>query len=363
MLPPLYAAWIEALLGAAPPEEREATCDRCAMRPPAGGPRSPGAVYFTESMCCTYSPRVHAFLAGRLLDDGAEDVARARAELERRIDARSGITPRGVLGPRWYWSLYATATFGRSERLRCPYFEPENGRCGMWRHRESVCATWFCKFERGALGDAFWSAAADLLRHLEEALTLHCALELEVGSEALAMLARPEERESDGDDLDGRVPDERHAAAWGRWIGREREYYRACARITGALSPLDVERLGGAQGRALTAVARQRLEALSAERVEGQPLRLGTYHVVTVQDGFARVRTYRSFDPLDVPLGLLAALPRFDGRPTPEVVEEIAVQHGIAVSPQLLRTLTDFEIIVPVGAPAVTPTRGGERPR
>jgi hypothetical protein len=320
-------------------------------------------VYFTESKCCTYSPLVHAFLAGRLLADRAEDVARARAELERQIDARSGITPRGVLGPRWYWSLYSRATFGRSERLRCPYFESERGRCGMWRHRESVCATWFCKFERGALGDAFWSAAADLLRHLEEVLTLHCALELDVGSDALALLARKEEREADADDLDGRVPDERHAAAWGRWLGREREYYRACARITEALSPLDVERLAGAQGRVLTTIARQRLEAFSAEPGEGRPLRLGAYHVVAVQDGFTRVRTYRSFDPLDVPLGLLAALPRFDGRPTPEVVEEIAAQHGIAVSPQLLRTLTDFEVIVPVGAPTVPATRGGARPR
>ena len=41
-------------------------------------------------------------------------------------------------------------------------------------------------------------------------------------------------------------------------------------------------------------------------------------------------------------------LPRFDGRPTPEVVTEIALTTGLKINPSLLRKLVDFEILGPV---------------
>jgi len=52
-LPPLYAGWIDDLLGGPLPHESEATCEDCAMRP--SGPAAAGALVFAaETKCCTY---------------------------------------------------------------------------------------------------------------------------------------------------------------------------------------------------------------------------------------------------------------------------------------------------------------------
>ncbi len=67
-LPPLYAGWIDDLLGGPLPHESEATCEDCAMRP--SGPAAAGALVFAaETKCCTYVPEVPNFLVGRILDD------------------------------------------------------------------------------------------------------------------------------------------------------------------------------------------------------------------------------------------------------------------------------------------------------
>jgi Fe-S-cluster containining protein len=364
MLPPLYAGWMDELLGAPIPEEREAACETCVMRQPAGAPPEPGAVYFTEGKCCTYQPQLHCFLMGRILADGAADLVVARAAVERLLDARAGVTPLGIMGPRSYWALYDYGTgFGRSSRLRCPLFDVSTGRCGVWRHRESTCATWFCKHDRGAVGEAFWTALHQLLMQLERSLARWCMVELAVGTEALAAASARELSAGppDTEDLDGGASAERYRRAWGRWLGREREYYRECAGRVDGLAWPEVLALGGAEARALAEVARRRFEELRSHELPGSPLRIGRFEVASVASGFARLRSYRDFDPVDVPLPLLAALPRFDGRPTEQVAREIAERDGVEIPTPVLRTLADFKVLVPEGSR--TASDRGDDPR
>jgi hypothetical protein len=359
LLPALQAGWIEAILDAPIPEETEATCDRCAMLPPADGGPMPGGVYFGAAKCCTYWPQLHGFLAGRLLRDPCPDLDRARTEVERTIDSRCGVTPLGLLGPAWFWLLYSggSGVFGRAERLRCPFFDASTGGCGSWAHREGTCATWFCKLRRGAVGLAFWEAMGLLLRHVERAVAIHCATELDLGGEALeASLAESRARTADARDADGGMDPALFARMWGRHAGREREWYRACADIVDGLAPAQVMAIAGAEGRALATVVRRRFAALRDEGPPPTPLRAGRIDVVSVGDGVARLTAYLSRDPLEVPLGLLPALARFDGRPTAAVVREIRDRDGLEVSPQLVRLLADFEVLVP--AEPSTPARG-----
>jgi hypothetical protein len=58
-----------------------------------------------------------------------------------------------------------------------------------------------------------------------------------------------------------------------------------------------------------------------------------------------RVATYRSADPLDIPHQVLDMLPRFDGRPTRDVLDELQ-KEGMEVEPELIRRLVDFRILV-----------------
>ena len=78
--------------------------------------------------------------------------------------------------------------------------------------------------------------------------------------------------------------------------------------------------------------------------------RVGGGHAVRVCRTPASLGLCNHFHPRAVDqLGgvVLPALARFDGRPTAEVVEEIRARDGLELSPELLRLLADFEVLVP----------------
>ena len=159
-LPALYRPWIEALVGGAIPAESEATCDRCAMLAPVSGPAAGDLFFDPRSKCCTYVPALPNFLVGGILLDPTPESAAGRASVEARIVAGVGVTPAGLEQPPAHGLLYQSApdAFGRTLSMRCLHYRSETGTCGIWRHRPSVCTTWFCKYVRGAVGLRFWTA-------------------------------------------------------------------------------------------------------------------------------------------------------------------------------------------------------------
>ena len=344
MLPPLHDRWARDLLGAAAPEEPEATCHECAMRPPAGAAPDPGAVWFTEGKCCTFHPYLHSFLVGGLLADDSPEMQRGRAAVEAVIESRAGLTPLGLAPPPAARALYdlGRSAFGRSRALRCPFYLEDSGGCGIWRHRESTCATWFCKQERGAVGAAFWAVLHELFTEVERALSRHCALTLDVGDEALRALG------SEPAEVDGIASDEEHRRRWGPWVGREREYFQGCASIADNMQWSEALALAGARGSVGARLVRAAFARLTSAAAPLVPLGLGRFSVAPAPLGLTRLVTYCTFDPLEMPPQLLASLHRFDGRPTAEVLRDIAAHDGVTVPEDLLRTLVDFEVLVPV---------------
>src|SRR5262245_2433326 len=162
-LPARYAAWMDQLLGPIP-NEPKATCHDCAMCAPPGSTvatDSPKEVVFYDPQvkCCSYTPILWNFLVGDLLADQSAEAVIGRATVERRIEAGVAVTPLGLDRPPSYFALYQhiSKAFGRTHTMRCPHFIDEGGLCGVWRHRESTCVTWFCKHERGGVGKAFWN--------------------------------------------------------------------------------------------------------------------------------------------------------------------------------------------------------------
>ena len=175
-LPPLYAGWVDQLLDGPIPAETNATCHDCAMLLTEGERRTPLAEseYNPDTKCCTYLPELWNFLVGGVLLESHADAERGRATVEARIDRGAQVTPLGLGKSRTFGLLYKTGgadTFGQSRHMRCPhYLHDEGGLCGVWRNRESTCATWFCKHLRGAVGQTFWSHLHQLLRTAERTL-------------------------------------------------------------------------------------------------------------------------------------------------------------------------------------------------
>ena len=351
-LAPHQAVWLEGLLGALPAEEPLATCSDCAMLCGAeSDPRGLGT-FDPAIKCCTYLPELHNFLVGGALEDQDPGGAEGRATLEARIDAGVAVTPLGLGRPRAYDVLYrsqAAGDFGRTGSFRCPHYLAD-GRCGVWRHRESTCATWFCKHERGKAGADAWRSIHRLLGAAERALARHCLLELDLGPEALELcLTAPQ-----APGLDGVHEPAAQRALWGRWAGRERAFYRACHGLAREVSWERLLSLGGVelQGLARLAVAAQaRLSAPLPER-----LRPGCWQVAEAGPRTTRVITYSPIDPLELPTLLLEVLHLFAGRSVPEALEAIRTARGVRLTPALVQRLVDFRLLVPAAAPEEQPS-------
>jgi hypothetical protein len=338
------------LLGASIPGEAPSTCHDCAMCAPASGPIGNNFYYSPTTKCCTYLPRMWNFLSGRVLNDDTPEAARGRATLEARIDAGLAVTPLGLEQTPLFAHLYSKArsSFGRVEALRCPhYIDEAGGLCGVWRHRESTCATWFCKHERGGVGERFFEALHWLLVVAETALARWAVLQLDVGREAEAMLL-PLPLKLDAPmgpgDFDGVADREHQRRLWGTWAGREREFYRAAARLVGALAWSDVRAIAGPELQLHERAVGRQYQALGSATL---PNRLQVQEIRLEEQGaeFARIGTYSHLDPLSVPVELLGVLRYFDGRETDVALADIESEERLRIDPALVRRLTDFGIL------------------
>ena len=147
--------------------------------------------------------------------------------MQARLERRVAVTPLGLGRPATYALLYGNSKdgFGASRSLRCPH-HLEDGSCGIWAHRMSVCATWFCKHSRGAVGLRFWRMLQVLLGCVEHDLTRWCLLRVGLGGRELARLFPPPDpvppsRTLDRYQLDERVRSRGVCRAVGR-VGRAR---------------------------------------------------------------------------------------------------------------------------------------------
>jgi hypothetical protein len=359
MLPPLYARWMAELLPAPIPAETEATCQKCAMCGERGDSSSV-AFFNPATKCCTYVPMLPNFLVGCILDDTDPAAAAGRTTVERRIEDRVGVTPLGLQAPPVHTVLYGiggAAAFGRSRTLRCPHYREEaGGACGIWRHRNGVCSTWFCKHVRGSTGQRFWQALDQLLATVERELARWCLVRLDVEPAVLArLLPRGTDRvlrtnPLDGDSLDGRIDQRAFAQLWGGWHGREREFYRVAGRAVADLRWEDVLRLGGGSVAALARVVASAHGALLDDAIP-ERLVVGRLQILASGRHHVRVAAYSGLDPLDLPRRLVDVLPAFDGRRTEQVLRAIRAQQCLNVERGLVRRLVDFGILVAADGP------------
>jgi hypothetical protein len=355
-LPPLFAGWVAELLQGPIPKESRATCDDCAMCAHGEEQRGPQTDYFDPVIkCCSYVPVLHNFLVGRILSDDDTGAGPGRRTVLKRINDGVAVTPLGLNHPPVFSLLYASSNgaFGRSRNLRCPHYLEDTGRCGVWRHRESTCATWFCKHVRGSVGYAFWHQSLhQLLMSVENDLARWSVLELGLGNDALRqILANESKSQSDavtGEAIDNRVDRESYERLWGNWFGNEVEFFVECSKLVNPLSWKDVLAVTGPEVRAWSRLTQDAYRDLTSNDIPSS-LKAGQMHLVRITRDVARVSTYSAFDPLDIPTAVMESLHYFDGRPTDDALALIAAEKGIRLDPSLVRKMVDFGLLVPPG--------------
>jgi len=350
-LSPLYAKWIGELVGGAIPRESRATCNACAMCAEAQQDDASRSYFFDSGVkCCTYLPTLPNFLVGRILLDTDPAAQVGRGTVEKRMKDAVGVSPLGLMQSPIFSTLYHNSSdfFGRSSTFRCPHYLEEGGRCGIWRNRNSVCTTWFCKHVRGRVGRDFWRALERALQQVEKDLALWCVLELQRDANALRCMPGWSDDVITGHTLDNKVDEKAYARMWGTWCGREGEFFKRCAELVNPLSWSEVLAVCGPEASMLCRLTQESYNRLASEDIP-HALNVGSINLVQMEQGTTRVRTYSDFDPLDIPNIVMELLQYFDGRPTEQSLSAIANERGIRIEPALVQKLVDFNVLVSPG--------------
>lgn len=316
--------------------------------------------------CCTYQPTLPNFLVGAVLSDSSPEMAEGRRRMQERIRSRMGITPQWLSPPRKYRVLLdaaRTSSFGRSKVLLCPFFveepsaEGQSGLCSIWKHREAVCSTFFCKHEAGAAGHAYWTAQKQLLAHHEVVLSRHAAHEV---SPDVAEPAFPRMRLTLNDLEDKPPTDEDYVACWADWVGREEEFYRRTFEIVSTLAPAKLEELLALEPRTeeLIASVAAKHDAITTPRLAERLVLNPELRATPIGDsGAMAVTTYSAYDPMMLIPELWAVLPEFKGDETvAEVKARLDEEKDVEIGDDLLLILQNHAILIPAQEPTATPS-------
>lgn len=278
-LPRLYEKWLREGAYGDIPRESKADCANC---PLCRGTESLDT-YRPDTKCCTYFPDLPNFLVGAILVD-PDTHPQVLHSISDRIDDQSCASPLGITRPPLYALTYDAVKdrcFGRVPSFLCPYYvSEEGGLCGIWQHRNSSCATWFCKHVAGSRGQRFWRELEVLLKRIEDTLSLWACSELGLSDTCIKQLTK----------LRALSPSERVArellnvgmdsndVLWEKWDSERCEFYIAANKTVSELPWSAVLRVGGPDLERLARTAADALNSLK-RRTPLADARLGTFTV------------------------------------------------------------------------------------
>ncbi len=343
-LPDLYQRWVTELLPDGIPREREATCLDCAMCGTPGEANLSALVFYNrETKCCTYFPELPNFLVGRAVAVDTPGGEALRRFIEDDGDSRGLATLRSVRPHEKITTVYVhhrAEGFGQDPEMACPYAIDGGGDvgrvCGIWKHRNSVCSTWFCKHTKGVTGFYFWRALQGWLDHLERAMSWWAISQ--VLDTPAAVLSAGEYRVNQRHEITLRDD------AWSHWPGSRSAFYEACADKVEGLSAAEVVRIAGVEAQLHLVEVGTRLTEVHATLPPAR-LKVAPYSIIQQEETRTILQAHHWPEALHVPNSLIPVLRYFDGSPTETTLERIRVATQIRLSPGLVRRLYDFGIL------------------
>lgn len=348
-LPGVYRGLLGPFFDERIPPETAATCSDCAMISPTHAGELVRS-FSAKSKCCTHYPNLANYLAGGLLRSTGSALAVGRRRIRQRIHKRIGVAPQGILRPQKYMLLQRNTdrgAFGRSELLICPYYRTDKGTCTVRPFRNATCNTWFCKYNAGHDGMAFWTALRRYLKAAEDALAKYALRELGWQAGRIGDLRGPD-RILTIEELDDKPPaEDAYRDLWGDWAGREEELYRETYAVIAALSHEGFERITGISHALMLEEIRQRHKDVISPALPAALKRNPRLWVEKLDEDRYVLSVDPGPDPLEVSGRLYRMLDFFDGRRSNEEVLALIQEHvGAAPTQELMISLYQFRILV-----------------
>ena len=283
-------------------------------------------------------------MVGGLLLDKDSSMEEGRTRIRDRIRKRIGVLPAGIHPTRKYQFIYQnTLAFGKSLSLLCPYYQKERGTCTIWKFREAVCSTYFCKSIAGNAGKKFWESMKTFLMHLQRTLIEYSMLKMSLpANEILRSLnSEPPFPNLNAGDLDETSPsDEQYKEHWQSFVGAEEEFYINCYRHVSQLDKSSIEKLGGIE----IAIKLKSLEE-AFQNMMSIPSRLALSNKLTLK---TRAENYLIPLPdiessVEIPTTVIDL---FTGKELTENIIEILKSQGIEVENEILLPLYHNKVLV-----------------
>lgn len=348
-LPPVYRHLFNDFFDKPKVVETRATCERCSMCD-HGDPSPVAMEYFDSSTkCCTFTPILPNYLVGAILADDSPEMAEGKRRIQSVIAKRIAVTPFQVARPRKV-SLLMTAyndVFGRAKSLKCPYYDDNNpaGTCSIWRHREVVCMTYYCKYSGGMRGFEYWAALKSYLSVVQRILAQSAARMVDstvVEPQYNANRLTLEEME----DLPPNASD--YKSWWGRWVGREEAFYRKCHEWVLKVKPAEFAKHVDESERGKEAFQRlvAKYELLQNKILPTSLVRNARMKETHVGDKVV-VTSYHRYDSFALDKELFEVCGMFRGEQTlEENLERLKREDGIELVPELIEYLFAAGVLV-----------------
>ncbi len=326
-LPPLYRRWVDEILKQDIYSEPRATCDDCAMCNAVHPPATQDNYFNPNVKCCSFHPSLPNYLIGAIIADDDSSLAEVKENFIERI-MKFIITPLGTSSPYMVTLYDVFKPFGQYEHLLCPfYLNHSGGLCGIWKYRNGVCSTYFCKHERGGVGWLFWRRLSLMLYKVEKRLAKYCLDQLPVIIPENASDIREK--------------------TWGNWMFREAEFFQNCWNIVQPLGLDDVVKIGGTELESKVNELKNQFKAVQSKIIP-EALKINyQFRYEEIAEGLSRVWGYSKYNPIDVPTNIVQVLEYFDGRPNSEVLNKIKSEKAITIDDDVLQKLSDYEILLP----------------
>lgn len=360
-LPPVYGGLFNEFFDRPKVVETRATCDNCSMCD--HGEASPVAMEFfnPETKCCTFTPILPNYLVGAILADESPEMAEGKRRIEQTIAKRIGVQPHQLTRPR-KTSLIMTGygdVFGRAKSLLCPYYDGDNpaGSCTIWRHREAICMTYYCKYSGGARGFQYWNALKNYLGFIQGSLSMSAATAVD----PLVVEPKFEGNVLSLEDLDDLPPkDTEYAKWWGPWVGREKEFYLACHAWVVNEGPAHFHKIEKSkQGQIVFADLLAKYELLTTKTLPVNLVRSPRMKESHVGDKVV-VTTYHRYDSFAVDKELFEVVGKFKSDLSLEENLAELREEGIELTPDLIEYLVAVGILVEPQKAALGATASAE---
>jgi Fe-S-cluster containining protein len=348
-LPPSYKHLFNTFFDRPKVVETRATCERCAMCN-HGDPSPVTMEYFDSSTkCCTFWPALPNYLVGAILADETPEMAEGKRRIRNAIAKRVGVTPWQMARPRKMSLLmqgYADV-FGRARSLKCPYYDDNNpeGTCSIWRHREVICMTYYCKYSGGMRGYDYWNALKEYLGHVQRILSKNAATVVDrkvVEPQFKKNILTLEEME----DLPPKDSD--YAAWWGPWVGREEDFYLRCHEWVSNVSPAEFAKNVDESevGKQVLSDLVAKYELLESKILPKSLVRNARMRETHVGDKVV-VTSYHRYDPFSLDKDLFEVVGLFKADQTlEENLERLKRDEGIELAPELIEYLFVAGVLV-----------------